>query len=64
MRPNVKQIVSVPKKTKSMRKNRNYILFLELVKKRLVCVNPRRKGETDTFWLPLVEPALRIPWHL
>lgn len=65
MRPKVKQIVSVPKKTKSMRKNGNYSLFLELVKKKkLVCVNPRRKGERDTFRLPLVESALRIPRHL
>lgn len=60
----MKRIVSVPKKRKSMQENGNYTLFLEHVKKkkkRLVCVNPRRKGETDTFWLPLVEPALRIP---
>lgn len=51
MRPKVKQIVSVPKKTKSMRKNGNYSLFLELVKKKKtigVC-QPQKEGRDGHF---------------
>lgn len=40
MRPKVKQIVSVPKKTKSMQSNGNYTLFLELVKKTIGMCQP------------------------
>lgn len=55
---------SCTRKRKSMRKNGNYILFLELVEKHLVWVNPRREGERDAFWPPLVEWAPGTPQHL
>lgn len=45
----MKQIVFVPKKTKSMRKNGNYSLFLELVKKKIGVCQPQKEGREGHF---------------